>query len=64
MSIMKRNRILAGLGLVVAFFVPAWWREIGAGFANAGRWLFDAYTVIYVEGEILISACFALAGFK
>jgi hypothetical protein len=59
---MNKQRVLAGLGLVVAFFVPAWWRELGAGLASAGGWLIDAYTVIYVEGEIMISACFALVG--
>ena len=64
MGPMTRKRWLAGLGLVVAFFVPAWWGEISAFGVSAADWLIDAYTVIYVEGEILVSACFALVGLK
>lgn len=61
---MTGRRWFAALGLVAAFFVPAWWGEIVAAAESAAYWLVDAYTVIYVEGEILVSACFALAGFK
>ena len=64
MVAMTRQRWFAALGLVAAFFVPAWWGEISASAASAAEWLLAAYTVIYVEGEILVSACFALVGFK
>ncbi len=64
MHIMTHERMLAGLGLVVAFFVPAWWGEIIIVAGSAANWMIDTYTVIYIEGGLLASACVALVGFK